>query len=54
MPNNVVENGIRYRNLSLGYDFQWQNPGDALGELKRVMYVLEDESWNDWKRGYVI
>lgn len=44
MPNNVVENGIRYRNLSLGYDFQWQNPGDALGELERVMYVLEDES----------
>lgn len=44
MPNAVTKNGIRYRNLSLGYDFQWQNPGDALGELKRVMFVLEDES----------
>ncbi|MGF2384724.1 metallophosphoesterase [Lentilactobacillus otakiensis] len=42
MPNAVTENGIDYRNISLGYDFQWQNPGDALSELKRVMYVLED------------
>lgn len=42
MPNSLMENGIRYRNLSLGYDFQWQNPGDALNELKRVTYVLED------------
>ncbi|KRM54001.1 metallophosphoesterase [Lentilactobacillus kefiri DSM 20587 = JCM 5818] len=42
MPNRVVENGIHYQNLSLGYDFQWQNPSDALGELKRVMDILED------------
>lgn len=42
MPNAITENGIEYRNISLGYDFQWQNPGDALNELKRVMYVLED------------
>ncbi len=42
MPAELWENGIFYKNLSLGYDFQWQNAADALGELKRVMYILED------------
>lgn len=43
MPNVIDYRGIHYQNVSLGYDFQWQNPADALGELQRVMFVLEDE-----------
>ncbi|MFT8399732.1 MAG: metallophosphoesterase [Lentilactobacillus diolivorans] len=42
MPNQISYHGISYQNISLGYDFQWQNAGDALGELKRVMFILED------------
>lgn len=42
MPTKVDYNGIQYRNISLGYDFQWQNAGDALSELKRLMFILED------------
>ncbi|TLQ21208.1 phosphohydrolase [Lentilactobacillus parafarraginis] len=42
MPMKLTNHGIYYQNLSLGYDFQWQNAADALGELKRVMFVLED------------
>ncbi|WP_232365336.1 metallophosphoesterase [Lentilactobacillus fungorum] len=42
MPNRLTYRGVQYVNVSLGYDFQWQNAGDALGELERVMFVLED------------
>lgn len=42
MPNKVDYHGVQYQNISLGYDFQWQNPADALGELERVMFILED------------
>lgn len=42
MPKIIRYRGIDYQNISLGYDFQWQDPADALGELERVMFILED------------
>lgn len=42
MPKKIVKNGIVYVNVSLGYNFQWSNPSDALEEIRKVMYVLED------------
>ncbi len=43
MPTHLIYHDIKYVNLSLGYQFQWHNPSDPLKELKRVMYILEDD-----------
>lgn len=43
MPGHCIVNGIDYRNVSLGYAFQWADAGDLVGEMNRVLYVLEDE-----------
>lgn len=42
MPKKILKNGIVYVNVSLGYQFQWTDASDALEEIKKVMYVLED------------
>ncbi|MFT8317623.1 MAG: metallophosphoesterase [Sporolactobacillus sp.] len=43
MPIQCDAGGVHYENVSLGYDFQWADASDALGELERILYVLEDD-----------
>lgn len=43
MPMKIRRNGVVYANVSLGYGFQWSDASKPLEEIKKVMYILEDE-----------
>lgn len=38
----IMLNGIKYVNVSLGYNFQWKNKLDVTKEILKSIYVLED------------
>lgn len=42
MRCDKVINGIRYVNVSLGYNYKWNYPLDAVREIEDALFVLED------------